>query len=88
VREAERRTSQEALIRAYDDLERLRRLLAEGRAGASREWVAAAEDAIARAEASVHRAGGDPGDLSAARSRQEERADSRDHDGRARTLKG
>lgn len=51
----------EALERAQADLDSLRRVLDEGRPGASPEWIAAAEDAVALAELAVRRAGGDPG---------------------------
>jgi hypothetical protein len=50
----------EALGRARDELAQLRRLFEQARDGASPEWIAAAESAIARAERSVREAGGDP----------------------------
>jgi hypothetical protein len=56
----ERSDHPDALSLASDDLVRLRQLLSAGRAGASSEWVEAAEAAIAQAEAAVGRAGGLP----------------------------
>ena len=53
----------DALERAYDDLARLRQLLVDARAGASPEWIAAAESAILRAEREVVRAGGNPAEV-------------------------
>ena len=58
---------QDELERAREQLVKLRRLLAEGREGASREWVAAVEEAIGRASSEVVRAGGDPDDSQAPR---------------------
>jgi hypothetical protein len=50
------------LERAYHELGRLRRTLETGRRGASAEWIAAAESAVADAERQIILAGGDPAD--------------------------